>query len=131
MRVWGNLWLSGSFRLLATSGVSWPGPTDNTDHPAISHFQCSAFWMEEWVFQLSYWKDNPVYLTFLVSLEFCGRKDLCAVFPTFCAIFCLWRAESVLLVQYPVEATFQSGTLAPLTIVLKEWRHCSNPCPNL
>lgn len=32
-----------------------------------------SFLREEQVFHLSYWKDNPVCLTVLVSLEICGR----------------------------------------------------------
>lgn len=53
------------------------GPTHNTDWQAINHFQFSAFWMEEWVFHLSHG-----VLTFLVSLEICGHKDLHALLPT-------------------------------------------------
>jgi hypothetical protein len=38
--------------------------------------------MEEQILHLSYWKDNSVCLTFLVSLEICGHKDFRAVLPT-------------------------------------------------
>lgn len=38
--------------------------------------------MEEQILHLSYWKDNSVCLTFLVSLEICGHKDFHAVLPT-------------------------------------------------
>ena len=55
----------------------WP----NTNHQAVNHFQFPAFWVEEWVFHLSHWNDNPVCLTFLVSLDICGQKDLCAMLP--------------------------------------------------
>ena len=57
-------------------------PTDNVGHLAVCHFQFSAFLVEEQVFHLSHWKDNLVCLTFLVSLEICGHKDLGSVFPT-------------------------------------------------
>jgi hypothetical protein len=38
--------------------------------------------MEEQVFHLSYWKDNPVCLTDMVSLEIYGCKDLHAMFSS-------------------------------------------------
>lgn len=62
------------FRLPATSGpgtksLIWPVLTNNADHQAVNHFQFSSFWMQEQVFLLFHWKDNPVCLTVLVSLE--------------------------------------------------------------
>lgn len=45
------------------------GPTDNSDQQTINHFLFLAFCVKEQVFNLSHWKDNPVCLTFLVSLE--------------------------------------------------------------
>jgi hypothetical protein len=38
--------------------------------------------MEKQVLSLSPWKDNPVCITFLVSLEIFGLKDLPAVLST-------------------------------------------------
>lgn len=81
MGAWESPWLKRSLRLLATSSpgcrMVWP----NTNHQAVNHFQFPAFWVEEWVFHLSHWNDNPVCLTFLVSLDICGQKDLCAMLP--------------------------------------------------
>lgn len=44
-------------------------------------------------FHLSHRKDNPMYLTFLVSLEIREYKDLCGLLPTF-VVFSLHHVVS-------------------------------------
>lgn len=69
---------SKSSRLLTTAGPGCrsPGPTDNTDHQAVNHFQFPVFCKEELVLHLCI-GNNLTCLTLLVSLEICGGRTLC------------------------------------------------------
>lgn len=50
--------------------------------------QVLSFLYGRQVFHLSHWKESPVCLTFLVSLEYCECKGLCALLQTRTRIKC-------------------------------------------
>lgn len=62
-------------KLLITS-ISWLSGWKNRFCFVFVAFILSFF------FHLSHRKDNPMCLTFLVSLEIRGHKDLCGLLPT-------------------------------------------------